>query len=183
MPNIAVDDQTHKEAKKLCKTLDINLGELVQHSVVYFKKTGINPSNADNESPIKAIKELDKHIGQIVGFIRTLEKDKLNPLLEYLLILREQLDDTIKKLPTKDHFEKVIDNVDVLINNLKESHKNQVVVLQKTQQEINQPNLTELKNISTNLQNLMKAFNTLHAGQVEINATIESKLRKNILGK
>jgi cell fate (sporulation/competence/biofilm development) regulator YlbF (YheA/YmcA/DUF963 family) len=182
MPNIAVDELTHKEAKKLSKTLDISLGELVQHSVVYFKKTGINPSNADNESPIKAIKELDKHIGQIVAFIRTHEKEKLNPLLEYLIIISKQLDDTIKKLPTTEHFKKVTDNVNVLINTLTDSHKKQVSVLQKTQQEINEESLKELKAANKNMSDLIKAFNNLHGEQEAIKKVIENKLGKKMFG-
>jgi cell fate (sporulation/competence/biofilm development) regulator YlbF (YheA/YmcA/DUF963 family) len=182
MPNIAVDDNTHKEAKKLSKTLDISLGELVQHSVVYFKKTGINPSNADNESPIKAIKELDKHIGQIVAFIRTHEKEKLNPLLEYLIIISKQLDDSIKKLPTAERFEDVFTAVNRHASLLIDSHKKQVNALQKTQQEINQPSLTELKTVNANINNLIKAFNTLHADQEAIKTVIETKLGKKMFG-
>jgi arsenate reductase-like glutaredoxin family protein len=180
MPNIAVDEHTHKEAKKLCKTHDISLGELVQHSVIYFKKTGINPSDADNESPIKAIKELDKHVGQVVGFIKTHEKEKLNPLLEYLLVLRAQLDDTIKKLPKAERFDAVVEAVNKHAGLLIESHKKQVTVLQKTQQEINQESLKELKNITANLTNLIKGFNTLHADQEAIKTVIETKLSKKL---
>lgn len=182
MPNIAVDDNTHKEAKKLSKTLDISLGELVQHSVVYFKKTGINPSNADNESPIKAIKELDKHIGQIVAFIRTHEKEKLNPLLEYLIIISKQLDDSIKKLPEAERFEEVLTVVNKHASILIDSHKKQVNALQKTQQEINQENQKELKNIAANISNLIKGFNTLHADQEAIKEVIDTKLTKKMFG-
>ena len=183
MPNRAVDERTHKEAKKLCQTYDISLGELVQHSVMYFKKTGINPSDSDNESPIKAIKELDKHIGQIVAFIKTHEKEKLNPLLEYLIIISKQLDDTIKKLPTTEHFKKVTDSVNILIKALTESHKKEVAALQKTQQEINQPSLTELKNVNANINNLIKAFNILHADQETLKTLIEAKLTKKWFSK
>ena len=183
MPNIALNEKAHEEVKKLANIFNLHIGEFVEHSIMYFKKTGINPSNADNESPIKAIKELDKHIGQIVGFIRTLEKEKLNPLLEHLLIISKQLDDTIKKLPTTEHFKKVIDGVNILIENYTENHKKQVGVLQKTQQEINQSSLTELKTVSANLSNLIKTLNTLQSGQNAINATIEGKLsKKGLLG-
>jgi len=180
MPNIAVNELTHKEAKKLCKTLDISLGELVQHSVVYFKKTGINPANADNESPIKAIKELDKHIGQIVTFIRKLEGEKLNPLLGHLVTIRKQLDESITKLPKSERFEEVFNALNKYAALLIESHKKQVGAVQKTQQEINEENQKELKTITTNLSNLIKAFNTLHAGQEAVKTAIETKLAKKL---
>src|SRR5438105_3514634 len=94
---IAVDEQTHAEVKTLSKTLDLELGEFVKHSAVYFKKTGIDPSKSDNESPLKAIKELDKRVGQIVFFIKTQEHEKLNPLLEQLILVTRLLDEALKK--------------------------------------------------------------------------------------
>lgn len=176
MPNIAVDELTHKEAKKLCKTLDISLGELVQHSVVYFKKTGINPSNAENESPIKAIKELDKHIGQIVAFIRTQEKEKLNPLLEYLIIISKQLDDSIKKLPAAERFEVVIKSVNAHLNAGQENYKKQMAVLTESRQETLEYQMKE-HNV------LLKAINKLQAEQEQIKQVINEKLgKKGFLG-
>ena len=183
MTTIAIDKHTHKDAKTLCKTYELNLGELVQHSVVYFKKTGINPSQADNESPHKVLKELEKRIGQVVAFIKTHEQEKLNPLLEHLIIISRQLDDTIKILPTVEHFKKVTTNVDKYIAAIKDNHTKQVALLKEEQQKINQQNQTERNTLTSALNNLTKAFNTLQAGQKEINNTIETKLRKNLLGK
>src|ERR1017187_1243257 len=183
MTTIAIDKNTHKGAKTLCKAYELNLGELVQHSVVYFKKTGINPSQADNESPHKVLKELEKRIGQVVAFIKTHEQEKLNPLLEHLIIISRQLDDTIKILPTVEHFNNMKDAANKHAALLIESHKKQIAVLQKSQQEINQQNQTERNTLTSALNNLTKAFNTLQAGQKEINDTIEAKLRKNLLGK
>ncbi|MHB8262034.1 MAG: BfmA/BtgA family mobilization protein, partial [Bacteroidia bacterium] len=116
MTNIAVDYHTHKDAKILCKTHELTLGELVQHSVVYFKKTGINPSQADTESPYKAIKELDKRVGHLVDLIKVQEEKKLNPLLEHLIIISRQLDDTIKILPTVESFAGVVASINEYIN-------------------------------------------------------------------
>ena len=183
MTTIAIDKHTHKDAKILCKAYELNLGELVQHSVVYFKKTGINPSQADNESPHKVLKELEKRIGQVVAFIKTHEQEKLNPLLEHLIIISRQLDDTIKILPTVEHFKKVTTNVDKYIAAIKDNHTKQVALLKEEQQKINQQNQTERNTLTSALNNLTKAFNTLQAGQKEINNTIETKLRKNLLGK
>lgn len=182
MTTIAIDEQTHKEAKKLCKTLDLNLGELVQHSVVYFKKTGINPSQAENESPYKAIKELDKHIGQIVAFIRTQEKEKLNPLLEHLIIISRQLDDTIKTLPTIERFEEVVTSVNKHAALLIDSHKKQIALLKEEQQKINDENKAERDKLNTTISNLTIAFNNLQSGQEQIKETIEAKLSKKVFG-
>jgi len=182
MNNIAVDEHTHKNAKALCKTHELTLGELVQHSVVYFKKTGINPSQADNESPYKAIKELDKHIGQVVAFIRTQEQEKLNPLLEHLIIISRQLEDTIKILPTTEHFKKVTGNVDKYLAALTDSHKKQMALLKEEQQKILEENKTERNKLVSSLSNLTNAFNRLTEEQTAIKETIHTKLSKKVFG-
>ena len=182
MPNIAVDEHTHQEAKKLCKTLEINLGELVQHSVVYFKKTGIDPSKADSESPHKAIKELDRRVGQVVAYITKQDREKLNPLLEHLIIIGRQLDDTITKLPKSERFEAVMGKISTYINDLETAHEKQMAELKKIHEKIMEENKTERNKLTTNLNNLIQAFNSLQAGQKTKNDTIETKLSKKLLG-
>lgn len=176
MPNIAVDDRTHKEAKILCKSLEINLGELVQHSVTYFKKTGINPSNADNENPIKAIKELDRRIGQVVAYITKQEKEKLNPLLETLMVLKLQLGDAIKILPAAERFEAVIKSVNAHLIAGNENHKKQIALLTASHQATLEENRKERNT-------LIKAINNLQSEQEQIKQTISEKLgKKGFLG-
>ena len=60
--SIAVDQHTLKEARITSKTLDLSLGKFVLHSAEYFRKTGIDPSKADIESPYKVMKELEKRV-------------------------------------------------------------------------------------------------------------------------
>src|ERR1700751_6010522 len=126
MHNVAVDDHTHKEANTLCKTLDLTLGELFKHCVVYVKKTGIDPSKADSESPHKVVKELEKRIGQLVAFIKTQEQEKMNPLLENLIILKGQTEDVLEKLPKAERFETAIATGNKAILLLMENHKKEM---------------------------------------------------------
>ncbi len=182
MPTIAIDENTHKEAKKLSQTHDLDLGELVHHCIMYFKKTGINPGEAENESPYKAIKELDKHIGQVVAFIRTQEQEKLNPLLEHLIIISRQLDDTIKILPTAERFNEVMKNVTAHANLLKSNHQKEISELKEEQQKILAENRKERNTLITAVNNLTDAFNSLLAEQKTIKETIEVKLSKKVFG-
>jgi hypothetical protein len=126
---IAVNAQTHAEVKTLSKTLNLELGEFVKHSAVYFKKTGIDPSKSDNESPLKAIKELEKRVGQVVGFIKAQEQEKLNPLLEQLIFLTRTLDEAIKILPKSERFDQVVKGVNHHANLLVDTHKKQMAFL------------------------------------------------------
>lgn len=176
MPNIAVDNRTLEEAKKLTKTHNLTLGELVQHSVIYFKKTGINPSDADNENPLKAIKELERRVGQIVNYITKQDKEKLNPLLEGMLGLKRGLDDSLKKLPAAERFEKVIDGINKYIATESENHKKQMALLTQSHQKIADESRDERLA-------LIKSINSLQAEQQEIKQVIKDKLsKKGILG-
>jgi predicted TIM-barrel fold metal-dependent hydrolase len=144
MPSIAIDQHTHKEVKIICKTLDIPYGKFVLHSAVYFRKTGIDPSKSDNESPLKAIKELEKRVGQVVAYIKTQEQEKLNPLFEQLIILTRGLDEATKKLPASERFEQVIKGVNHHASLLVDSHKKQLGFLEQSVQETKRE-LTALK--------------------------------------
>jgi hypothetical protein len=173
MPNIAVDERTHKEAKSLSKTLGLTLGELVESSVQYFKKTGIDPSKADSESPHKVVKELEKRIGQVVAYIKSHEQEKLNPLLEQLVILSRRLEDVAKELPQSARMEEAIKignkNTDVLI----ESHKRQAALIKQLQDEIKKENAAAQSE-------LVKIFKELQAGQTAVKEAIETKLGKKL---
>ena len=76
--SIAVNRHTLKEAKLASQTLELTLGEFVLHSAEYFRKTGIDPSKSDIESPYKVMKELEKRVGQVVAYIKTHEQEKLD---------------------------------------------------------------------------------------------------------
>src|ERR1035437_3555544 len=101
---IAITEKIHEEVKTLCKTLGLEFGEFVEHSMLYFKKTGVNPSKSVDESPLKAMEELKKGVGQVVGFMKEHERKKLDPLHEELMLLTNTLADSLKILPTSERF-------------------------------------------------------------------------------
>jgi len=160
---IAVKEKIHKEVKTLSKTLELELGEFVEHSMLYFKKTGINPSKSLSESPLKAIEELTKRVGQVVGYIKTQEQEKLNPLLEQLIILSRRLEDALNKLPASERFDQVIKGVNHHANLSLENHKKQMAFLQESQQRMN--------------EKITNAISGLQAEQQAIKEVIETKLR------
>ena len=170
---IAVNEQTHGEVKILCKTLQLELGEFVKHSAVYFKKTGIDPSKSDNESPLKAIKELYQRVGQVVAFLKTQEQEKLNPLFEQLIVLTRTLDEAIKKLPASERFDQVIKGVNHHANLLVDNHKKQMAFLEQSIQRMNEENKKEIAALT-------KALISLQAGQKAMQDTIDAKLSKKV---
>jgi hypothetical protein len=170
---IAVNAQTHAEVKTLSKTLNMELGEFVKHSAMYFKKTGIDPSKSDNESPHKVMKELEKRVGQVVAYIKTQEQEKLNPLLDQLIILTRKLDEALNILPKSERFDQVIKGVNHHANLQVDNHKKQMDFLHQSQEKISDENKRELTALT-------KALSNLQTEQKAIKDAIETKLRGKI---
>lgn len=75
--SILISSPHHKELKKLSETYNLNYYKLVEEMIIYFKKTGINPTDPKNENPSKALRELDK---RLISFLKVMERDILKPL-------------------------------------------------------------------------------------------------------
>ena len=175
MTTIAVDEYTHQEAKILCKTLELTLGELVQHGVLYFKKTGIDPSKPNSENPNKAIQELNKTVGQLVNLVTKHQQEKVVDLFERLINLTESLEQSLKILPKSERFELVIKGVNHHANLALENHRKQMAFLQSSQQRMNEEN-------GRKLTALADAISGLQAQQKEMQDTIDAKLSKKVFG-
>src|ERR1039458_2126908 len=141
MTTIAVDEYTHQEAKTLCKTFELTLGELVQHGVLYFKKTGIDPSKSNSENPNKVIQELNKTVGQLVNLVTKHQQEKVVLLFERLLNLTESLEKTQGILPKSERFDQVIKGVNHHANLLVDSHKKQMDFLDRKSTRLNSSHL------------------------------------------
>jgi HPt (histidine-containing phosphotransfer) domain-containing protein len=160
MPSIAIDNHTHKELKIICKTLDVPQGKFVLHSAEYFRKTGIDPSKPDIESPYKVMKELEKRVGQVVAYIKTHEQEKLNPLVDQLISLTRKLDEALNILPKSERFDQVIKGVNHHANLLVDSHKKQMDFLLESQQKFTEENKRELAALVTQQKAIKEAIET-----------------------
>jgi hypothetical protein len=175
MTTIAVDEYTHQEAKILCKTFELTLGELVQHGVLYFKKTGIDPSKSNSENPNKAIQELNKTVGQLVNLVTKHQQEKVVDLFERLINLTESLEKAQGILPKSERFDQVIKGVNYHANLLVENHKKQMAFLEQSHQKMNEEN-------ERKLTALTDAISSLQAQQKEMQETIDAKLSKKVFG-
>jgi hypothetical protein len=175
MTSIAVNQHTLKEAKIASKTFDLSLGDFVLHSAVYFRKTGIDPSKESSESPGKAMEEMNKRVGQVVAFMRAFEQEKLNPLLEQLMLLTHQLNEPLKKLPRAERFEDVIKNINHHISAMADQHKKRMDFLEQSQQIIMQESKRELTAFT-------KKIDSLEMHIQEMQAAIDTKLTKKMFG-
>jgi len=62
---------------ELCKRYNLTKTEMIETFLIYFKKTGIDPSD-----PTDTTTEVKKLKNQLISFIRTQEKEKLDPLIK-----------------------------------------------------------------------------------------------------
>jgi DNA-binding ferritin-like protein len=74
---IRIYKETFETLDKLCERYGSSKTELVESMSSYFLKTNIDPKD-----PTNITKEVLKLKGQLISFIRTQEKNKLNPLIQ-----------------------------------------------------------------------------------------------------
>lgn len=74
---IRIYESDFDEMNTLCNKYSVTKTELVEACMFYFTKTGIDPRDpSDVTSEVKKLKN------QLISFIRTQEKEKLNPLVK-----------------------------------------------------------------------------------------------------
>lgn len=151
MKTINLNEITHKNLKVLSKSHKKTMVEFVQLAVVYFKKTGIDPELPTTESPQNAIKELSKRVEQIIGVVKTQEQEKMNPLLEQLMMLVRRAEMLLNDAPKESTFKTILGTTEKMIEADQEHHVEQLKTQHKyykDQVELQQKNY-ELANAVT----------------------------------
>jgi hypothetical protein len=184
MKSIGISDNAHKQVKKFCQTLGITIGEFVEYSAIYFRSAGIDPSKSDAESPHKVVKELEKRISQIVGVMKTHEREKLDPLLENLIILKQQLEDLIIKAPKAARFEDIITRINELREEESKNQKEQAKLITTYMDAIKTKTTGSVESLkketTVNIASLKKSIDNLITEQQKMNEVIETKLSKKL---
>ncbi len=90
--NIGIQERS--SLKRLASRHGLKQVEFVNYAIEYFKKTGINPSEPIF-SPREEIAKLTKRVDQVIQFIANNEKNKLNPLLDELIIISKKIDEQL----------------------------------------------------------------------------------------
>ncbi|RXG16553.1 BfmA/BtgA family mobilization protein [Leeuwenhoekiella aestuarii] len=96
--SILISAHYHKALKKLSETYNLSFYKMVEEMINYFSKTGIDPSKPKNESPTRALKELDK---RLISFIKAQERDILKPIRSEVYNYTKQLHFQIKALESE----------------------------------------------------------------------------------
>jgi len=131
LKTVNVDGHTHNELKKLSKAYKNSIGEFIRYGVIYFKKTGINPQESAEENPQKAIKELTRRVEQIIGVIKSQEQDKINPLLESIMMLVRRTELLLSDAPKESTFKTVLTRTEEMIEADQKHHYEQLTTQHK----------------------------------------------------
>lgn len=75
--SIIINEKAHKELKILSESFNTNYGDFTEKMILYFKKTGNDPTDQKNHSASQKLQTLDK---RFVSFIKVLQRDHLNPM-------------------------------------------------------------------------------------------------------
>ena len=120
--SILIDEKSHKDLSKLSESLGLNYGTLVQEMIYYFKKTGIDPKDAENKNPSLMVAALDK---RIVSFLKVQERDILKPLRQDVFDYRNMQKAEIDRLTSliKQHLDIQSDIVKEIKTNYIENMK------------------------------------------------------------
>lgn len=97
MKTVGIDENTHKQLKKIAKENNKDMGEFISAAVTYFQQTGIDPGD-EKQSPKKAVEENNKRLNQVIAFIKKQESEHLLPILKKMLENNEILNNYITRL-------------------------------------------------------------------------------------
>lgn len=91
---------------ELCNKYNTSKTELVEAMETYFSKTGISPFEpTDTTTEVKHLKN------QLIGFIKTQEKEKLNPMVKKVDVIVEAVSEHIKSDNSKEHLKELINKL------------------------------------------------------------------------
>lgn len=163
MASLHIDKEFDDLLNQLKTRLGLDKKQIVQKSIHYIYKNKINPENLKEADPSTELKLLRK---DLIGFIKTQEKEKLEPILQKLDYLVEKLNKTTpttistpNQNPTADHYKNLVDAYKKLLENQT-----------KLVEHYNSSN----PNISKKLTDLTEEVKTL-------NLTVENKLSKKLM--
>lgn len=166
---VAISEGAHRKLSILSERLNRPKGQLVEECITYAHKLRVDPSNLKEGNPTEAIKTLRN---DLVGFIRTQEKTKLQPLLDTLSIASQKITTGMASVPRREDLIKIIEAYDKLSNNY------------NAQQETLKKYESYLKTIYSTRIDLIKRFELILKNYIEerenINGMLEGKKIKEL---
>ena len=163
MASLHIDKEFDDLLNQLKTRLGLDKKQIVQKSIHYIHKNKINPENLKDGDPSSELKLLRK---DLIGFIKTQEKEKLEPILHKLDYVIEKLTKVSSPTINTSSPNLNTEQFQVLVASYKKLTENYTSLAEH----YNKTNV----NISNKLRELTEGVGTL-------NSTVESKLSKKLL--
>lgn len=155
---VTIDLSTASKIDKLSRQNNMTKKDFIRATMDYIERNGINP--LEHESPSKEMNKLIKRIDQIVGFMRTQEKEILRPVYEAILSSEERIKFSLDNMLSKQDIKPISDKLQFILSDLSENKK--TLNISKLSQEEGLKLLAKLidaKGKTTILTDLTKAYN------------------------
>jgi hypothetical protein len=168
MASLHIEKEYDDMLNELKITYGMDKKRIVELSIRYFHKNKINPENikpTDSAAELKALRN------SLVGFIKTQEKEKLDPILQKLDYLIEKLNKPVSPMvnTTSQSAEQY--------SNLLVTHKNLIEKHNKLVELYNNSILVIKKQLTENTDSI----NQFNVSVTQLNVTVENKLSKKLL--
>ncbi len=175
LTTVNIKKEYQKELKKLSQSWGMSQVEFINNAIWYFKKTGINPKSTIF-SPKEEISKLEARLNQVLKFIRQQEKEKLNPLLDELIITERRLKESLALGIDKSDLDKIEVKIGEAINTITDANIIQIENSSKVMQK-----LSFLKSETNNKIDQLSAKNKLVVELISI--LFEALKNRNLAGK
>ncbi|HAF30436.1 MAG TPA: hypothetical protein DCG75_15445 [Bacteroidales bacterium] len=125
LTTVNIDKASQKELKKLSQSWEMSQVEFLNNAIWYFKKTGINPISPIF-SPKEEMAKMNKRLDQVIKFIRHQQTEKLNPLLDEIIIVERRLKENIATGINQDDLNPTTDGLKEILEIVREGKDNKI---------------------------------------------------------
>ena len=156
MASLHINKEYDEALNQLSSRLGISKKEAAEKSILYIYKNKINPENLKEGDPSTELKLLRK---DLIGFIKTQEKEKLEPISQkqdYIIDKLNKIDspslNTSSPNPTKEQFQNLLASYKLLAENnskLGEHYNNAILSISKNQNIL----IEEVKKLNVTVEN------------------------------
>jgi hypothetical protein len=115
---VAISPDIVKKLEVFCKGKGITKKDFISLSLSYFERYNIDP--VKDESPITEMEKIRKRLDQVIAFIRTQEKNKINPMFEAITTTETRIKkdlDSVAKIENLKAFSERLGEVFVTLSN------------------------------------------------------------------
>jgi hypothetical protein len=113
---VTIDRETARKLERLAQQTGQTKKDFLSLSLDYFEKHGINP--VTHETPIQEMERLRKRLDQVIAFIRTQEKDKVNPMFEAITATEVRIKNDLDTIAKQQDVRELIDSLNRVLGSI-----------------------------------------------------------------